>query len=359
MTQSDIAASFMKVLKTNTATSSGYERTRYVKTDVLPFDALFDGHGLPVGILIEVSSQSGVGKSTLFLQICRNLCAKGNFAIYVDAERGVTDSQLEGAGLFAYLDTSFFILRENVYSKLAPTLDELIKLKPSIIIIDSITALMSSKMLSATDVEKVYGFTDSGTQSVFVKQLCTKCGLHGVTVVLINQQRTKITKGLSKVKGSGGLAVEYYPSVRINMRIIGSIQNSNAISTDKIKLPPIGAKIALTTDKSRFGKAVVRTACIYFGYGISNAAYIQGILMEKGFLTQNCAWFHLETPELDVKAQGLKELSDVIRANFGYLSQLVLGTPIQDDVQGISDAAGSAGCVKTSDTDSVGGHDED
>jgi RecA/RadA recombinase len=356
----DRTASFLQVLKSSTAVSAGYEKTQFIKTDVLPFDALFSGNGLPLGVLVEVSSKAGVGKSTLFLQICRNLCSKGNYAVYVDAEKGVTDSQLEGTGLFPYLDSSFFILKENVYAKLTPALDRLIALKPTVIIIDSITALMSSKMLEAMNVETVYGFTDSGTQSVFIKQLCTKCGIHGVTVVLINQMRTKIQKGNSQVRGSGGLAIDYFPSAKIHIRTIGNIADSNSSPTDKVKLPPIGARIAMATDKSRFGRAVVSIASIYFGYGVSNAAYIQGVLTDKGFLTQNHSWFLLKTPELEAKAQGVRELSVLIRENFSYLSQLVLGETTIEDVQGISDAAGSAGSVKSTDSDSLmGDQDED
>ena len=133
------------------------KRGEKMSTGLLVFDIVTNG-GLQKGKMYELASASGLGKSTLVLSTCANLCAQGFRVLYLDFEGAVSDSQIDGMGLREYLYTGedreshkFHLFTPSTYDQG----DEIIsKLLPEggfdLVVVDSVTAMVSDKYIDAS-----------------------------------------------------------------------------------------------------------------------------------------------------------------------------------------------------------------
>ena len=257
-----------------------------MKTDVLVLDIVLNG-GIPRGQMIELFSDSGLGKSTLVMSACRGLCAQGRNVIYLDFE-GVSNNQIEGMGLSQYLHSqsnpsgTFRKYRVRTYGEAEEILDSILPLLDvSLVVIDSVTAMVNDNYLDfekGTSVTAIRPGGDARALSIWLKKYNAVKALYNVSFMFINQVRTSINMlgGPSRDESTGGNAMRFYMDARLKLSPLRGIVKEKETINGKENVK-VGAEVYLEAVKSRLGYGFIKVPMtILFGKGVSNiATYVQ------------------------------------------------------------------------------------
>lgn len=278
-----------------------FTRTTFMPTGSLVMDIVMGG-GLPVGKIIELTSDAGAGKTTIALSMCRELLLHGKKVIYLDYEGAVTTSQLEG--IFgnnpktgeSYLDEflysednpsgSFFLFQVTTYMDGEEVLNNLISTDEfSFIVLDSVTSMVPDEYLEQVnnpDSKEGKYATDDSRPAIdarlvgkFLKKFKAACTEHDVTMLLINQLRTDLNitgYGTSSKKSTGGASVEYLPDIRLRLeKPVPIYQNKKNNLTGEVEKQQIGTTSLINAFKNKLGPGKIKVPIsIIFGRGISN-----------------------------------------------------------------------------------------
>lgn len=301
----------------------------YINSGSVIFDqVLSEGKGLPVGTWIQITSESGCGKTHLVLHVAKAMCIRGKKVVYLDDEKGVNPSQLKGIGLDKYLGTQFFLFPISTFEEAEEVLDGVIE-DPDIglIVIDSITGLIPEKM-----IENSVASCEPGLQaryaSTFLVKYRTKISRTEAkpTVILVNQQRTKISfRGITTVGEAGGNAQKYYTDIRLMMKEDKALEKTIDTMEGK-KSVKYGSNALIWATKNRHAAPFVQgMLTIIFGKGVSNLAAYQRVLMSKGVLKMSGAGFwSLKLPGCEEKkARGSEGVLNLVKDNLDTIKQYV------------------------------------
>jgi RecA/RadA recombinase len=256
------------------------------RTDILPLDEVLGGY-LESGSLIELSGESGCGKSTVLLHLLKNLAEKGLKSVYIDAEGSVKDSMLEGIGLTPYVstrehkDNMFTLVRESGYETVEQLLSTFLKVGGyKVFVIDSLTALTGDVYLDLKEnrqsTEGRVGF-DSQMNSRILKKLNALKTKYNCIFIVISQTRLDMSNPyMSSYKATGGQASKFYPDIRLFMKVKEKLKEKRDLLIGKGLDTIIGANCTIEAHKSRLGPGFIPyPMTIYFGKGVSNlAAYV-------------------------------------------------------------------------------------
>ena len=266
-----------------------FVKTEYLPTGSLVLDIVMGG-GLPLGKIIEVSSEAGVGKTTAILSLCVHLAEQGKKTIYLDHEGAITTSILDGVGLSKYLyneetnpEGVFFLYQLQTYSDAEEVLDPLINTKEfTLVVVDSVTAMINDEYLTqvknpdskdkSISVSDIRPAMDARALGIFLKKYKAVCTMYNLSMILINQLRTSLslTGGPSTKVSTGGKAVEFYPDIRLRLEkpqyIVDKRKTVNGLEDVNI-----GADVEVYSIKNKNTNAKIRVPMtIVFGRGISN-----------------------------------------------------------------------------------------
>ena len=260
---------------------SAYFEPELIKSRILPFDLALNG-GLETGSLIEITGDSQCGKSTLVLHAVKNLAEQGYKTLYIDAEGSVKDDMLAGIGLTKYLtskdnkDNKIFVIRESAFSAVENLIDSALATGEfKVIVIDSLTALVNDDYITMNEKEKRSGLEERpGLQarltSAFLRKLNALKTAHNCIFICINQTRTDLSGFMAQQKSTGGKAVEYFPDVRLYMKVKEKINEKRQLLIGEQEVQ-IGAAGYIMAKKSRLGLGRIPfPITVYFGKGISN-----------------------------------------------------------------------------------------
>lgn len=255
------------------------------KTGIVALDEVLNG-GLETGSLIELSSESQAGKSTLVLHLAKNLAEQqGLKTLYIDSEGSVKNDMLKGIGLMPYVSNAknrnnlFTLVRESGYSKVEELISTALQKGDfKLFVIDSLSALAYDDYL---DVDSNKDIVDHqiGLDARLIGRLLKKLNALKTTYncifILINQTRTNLGGYIATKESTGGQAVKFYPDVRLFMKVKEKIQDEKDLIIGKQKIP-IGANCTIEAKKSRVGFGYIPyPITIYYGKGVSNlTAYV-------------------------------------------------------------------------------------
>lgn len=257
------------------------------KTGIVALDEVLNG-GLETGSLIELSSESQAGKSTLVLHLAKNMAAQGLKTLYVDSEGSVKNDMLKGIGLLPYLSTGenrnnlFTLVRESGYSKVEELISVALQYEDfKLFVIDSLTALTYDDYL---DLESKKDIVDHqiGLDARLIGRLLKKLNAlktaYNCIFIIINQTRTNMGGYIVTKESTGGQAVKFYPDVRLFMKVKEKIQDEKDLIIGKQKIP-IGANCTIEAKKSRVGPGYIPyPITIYYGKGASNLTAYSNLL---------------------------------------------------------------------------------
>ena len=261
-----------------------------------------DQGGVPRYRVIEIYGPESSGKTTVALEIIASeLQTDPRPALYIDAEHALDRGYAEHIGL----DPKRCILNQPSNGKEALTVArDLIKSgQISMVVIDSWASLITEDEEKADEVGDKKTGGSARLASDGLKQMSTLCGEYKTTMIILNQQRVNLTRmgAFGKIT-TGGQAMKYYPSLRLEIKTHG--HNTEA---DQFKR-------TLRVAKSKCQAPVFTEVDFYLGQGIG-IDRISNLIqkgLEEGVIVKSGSWFSYNKENL---AQGLKNTSALLFEN--------------------------------------------
>ena len=299
----------------------------FITTGSIILDAVVsNGKGFPLGKLIEISSESGIGKSTLTLQACKEACKQGKVCLYLDCEDGTNPDQLKSIGLTEYKDTLFFVFPVSTYRDVEEVLNEFDGEKNiAYIVIDSIASLMPDDLLEKSVADILPGLK-ARYDSLFLQKVGAYLKRNECSIILINQVRTALNfMGRSSVKSAGGKAMEFYPDIRLQLKKISFLEKKAKTIEGEVKVK-YGSEVEVQAIKNRFNNPFVPgVVSIIFGRGASNLSAYTRWLQNNGCITRSGAWYNIKVGEdLEGKVCGANGVLQWVKDNVDTVYDYVM-----------------------------------
>jgi recombination protein RecA len=259
------------------------EQVEVASTGSLKIDDALGIGGLPYGRIIEIYGPESSGKTTLALQVVANVQKSGGSAAYIDAEHALDPGYAQKLGV--NLDDILLSQPDNGEQALEIT-DALVRSGAiNVIVIDSVAALVPK-----AEIEGEMGDSHMGLQARLMSQALRKLTANikknNTLVIFINQIRSKIGVMFgSPETTTGGNALKFYASVRIDIRRIGSIKKGDEIVGNETKVKVVKNKMAPPFKEVVFD--------ILYGEGVAIMNEILDLSVEFKFVDKAGAWYSM------------------------------------------------------------------
>lgn len=269
----------------------GRTTAELVKTGIMPLDMVLGG-GFERGDMIEISSLSGIGKSTVMLHMAKNLINAGEEVVYVDVERGVKNSILKNMGLLEKVDQGFYIYIPVTFEDIEEIFDEILfseggESNKTTMIIDSITSVIPSKLRGKSIVEIEPGLESRLTAS-FLKKYKPYLREKKITLFLVNQMRIKLdfrSRVPADPESAGGYALQFYPDIRIRL-VAGAEMKRKELTPYGEKEAVYGMEARIFSLKNRNARCKVPVEIpIIHGKGVSNIWWMKNLMVSQGLIS--------------------------------------------------------------------------
>lgn len=289
-------------------TDDNFEDIPAISTGSLGLDMALGVGGFPRGRVIEIYGPESSGKTTLALHAIAEAQKKGGIAAFVDAEHAFDRVYAENLGID--LENLLVAQPDNGEQALEIT-EHLIRSGAiDIIVIDSVAALVPK-----AELEGDMGDSRMGLQARLMSQALRK--LTGVIsktqscCVFINQLREKIGVMFGNPETTtGGKALKFYSSVRLDIRRIGAIKNGDKVTGNRTRVKVQKNKVAPPFRQVEFD--------IMYGEGISKAGEVLDLAVEYDFIGKSGSWYSYGDKKIgqgrDYVKSHLKENPDLMAA---------------------------------------------
>ena len=272
-----------------------------ISTGSLSLDIALGG-GIPKGRVIEVYGPESSGKTTLTLHAIAEVQRNGGTAAFIDAEHALDPAYAKRIGV----DVENLLLSQPDNGEQALEITETLVRSNAVdlIVVDSVAALVPR-----AEIEGDMGDSHMGLQARLMSQALRK--LTGVisrskaTVIFINQIRMKIGVMFGNPETTtGGNALKFYASVRMDIRRIAQIKQGEEIIGNRTRVKVVKNKIAPPFRQAEFD--------IMYNQGISKSGDILDLAADKGIVEKAGAWFSYKGEKI---AQGREAAKKYLEAN--------------------------------------------
>jgi len=252
-----------------------------VSTGSLGLDIALGIGGLPRGRVIEIYGPESSGKTTLTLQVIAEAQKAGGTAAFIDAEHALDPGYAEKLGV----DVDELLVSQPDTGEQALEITDMLVRSGSIdvVVVDSVAALTPK-----AEIEGDMGDSHMGLQARLMSQALRKLTGNiqrsNTMVIFINQIRMKIGVMFgSPETTTGGNALKFYASVRLDIRRIGAIKKGDEITGNETRVKVVKNKMAPPFKQAEFQ--------ILYGEGISREAELIDLGVQHGFVEKSGAWY--------------------------------------------------------------------
>jgi recombination protein RecA len=273
-----------------------------ISTGAISIDYALGIGGLPRGRVIEIFGPESSGKTTLALQVIAEAQRTGGMAAFVDAEHALDAQYAQKLGV----DLENLLVSQPDHGEQALEIVEVLIRSNSVdvVVVDSVAALVPK-----AEIEGEMGEAQMGLQARLMSQALRK--LTGVvsksktTLIFINQLREKIGVMFGNPETTtGGRALKFYASVRIDIRRIASIKDGDQVVGGRTRVKVVKNKVAPPFREAEFD--------IMYGEGISREGDLLDLAVEKRIVEKSGAWFAFNGDRL---GQGRENAKQFLKEN--------------------------------------------
>ena len=299
-----------------------------ISTGSLSLDLALGIGGLPKGRIIEVYGPESSGKTTLALQVVAEAQKKGGICAFVDAEHAMDPIYAKKLGVKT---GELLISQPDTGEQALEIADTLIKSGSiSVLVIDSVAALTPK-----AELEGEMGDHHVGLQSRLMSQALRKItgsvSKSNTMVIFINQIRMKIGVMFGNPETtSGGNALKFYSSVRMDIRRIGAIKDKDEIIGNSTRVKIVKNKVSPPFKVVEFD--------LMYGKGISKTGELVDLGVKAGIVEKSGAWFAYKGEKIGQGRENAKiyleqnpnvaeEIEKVIREKATAISAALEGNP--------------------------------
>ena len=292
-----------------------------VSTGSLGLDIALGIGGLPGGRVIEVYGPESSGKTTLALHAVAEIQKKGGVAAYVDAEHALDPGYAKKLGVDI---DELLISQPDTGEQALEITDTLVRSGGvDIVVIDSVAALTPRAELEGEMGDQLPGL-QARLMSQALRKLTGSISKSNPIVLFINQIRMKIGVMFGNPETTtGGNALKFYASVRLDIRRIGAIKDRDEVVGNQTRVKVVKNKVAPPFRQVEFD--------IMYGHGISKTGELLDLGAKAGIVEKSGSWFSYDGQRLGQGRESAKQyleankdvaatIEAAIRANAGLLS---------------------------------------
>ncbi len=280
-----------------------------IPTGSLALDMALGIGGLPRGRVVEIYGPESSGKTTLALHVVANAQRNGGVAAFIDAEHALDPVYARNLGV----DTDSLIVSQPDNGEQALEIADMLIRSGAldVIVIDSVAALVPK-----AEIEGDMGDSHVGLQARLMSQALRKMtgalAQANTTAIFINQLREKIGVFFgSPETTTGGNALKFYSSVRMDIRRIQTLKNGEDAVGNRTKVKVVKNKMAPPFKTAEFD--------VLYGEGISREGSVLDMALETGIVKKSGSWFTYEGDQL---GQGRENVRKFLKDNPGVVDEI-------------------------------------
>lgn len=277
---------------------SAVEKVDVIPTGSITLDMALGVNGIPKGRIIEIYGPESSGKTTMAIHMMAEAQKQGGTAVMIDAEHAFDRFYAESLGV----DTENLLISQPDNGEQALEIaDNLIRSGAvDIVVVDSVAALTPR-----AEIEGEMGDSKMGLHARLMSQALRKLtgtiSKTNCTVIFINQLREKIGVMFGNPETTtGGNALKFYASVRLDIRRIGQIKNGDAVVGNHTRVKVVKNKVAPPFTKAEFD--------IMYGKGISRSGELLDLGVEMEVVKKSGSWFSYGDTKLGQGRDAVKQL---------------------------------------------------
>jgi recombination protein RecA len=303
-----------------------------IPTGAISFDAALGVGGVPRGRVIEIFGPEASGKTTIALHIVAEAQKRGGMAAFVDAEHALDAAYAKRLGV----DVDNLLVSQPDYGEQALEIVEALVRSNAVdvMVIDSVAALVPKAELDGDMGDSLPGL-HARLMSQAMRKLTAVVSKSKTSLIFINQIREKIGVMFGNPETTtGGRALKFYSSVRVDIRRIASIKDGDRVVGNRTKVKIVKNKLSAPFREAEFD--------ILYGEGISKEGDLIDVAAERGILEKSGAWFSYGGERI---GQGRENARQFLRENADIRKKLevevrkALNLPVPTEVASQETAA--------------------
>ena len=259
-----------------------------IPTGALPLDIAIGIGGIPRGRVVEIFGPESSGKTTLALCIVAQDQKQGGIAAYIDAEHAMDPEYAKKLGVDI---ENLYISQPDSGEQALEIVDKLVRSGAvDVIVVDSVAALVPRAEIEGEMGDSVMGM-QARLMSQALRKLTANISKSKTSIVFINQIRQKIGVMWGNPETTtGGLALKFYASVRLDIRRVESVKKGDEIIGNKVRVKVVKNKVAPPFKQAEFD--------ILFGQGIDRTGFLVDMGVTEGLVEKSGAFYSYQNEKI-------------------------------------------------------------